>query len=563
MKEFTGIPVSEGVAIGKARFVAKPKFEIKKKNIKKEDVDSELERFENNLEDVLRELDELIADFSHSQDNKDILTTHKMILKDPEFIDKIKTLISQELMSLEQAIKKHFNDIIAIFNNMENQYYAERSSDYEDVAYRFLKHAMNVKGSDFSNIDKNSIIFVDKITPSEVTRAYERDVQGIVSREGSKNSHSAIIARSMNLPMVVSSQDQEDNISENEMVILDGAQGKVIVQPDEKNIDKYSKLQQKAAARQKQLQKIKDKEAVSRDGKHINLMSNIEIPEEIVQVKQSNSAGIGLFRTEFLFIDRENLPTEEEQYKIYKEIADKITPNPLIIRTIDIGGDKLSSILNIEHELNPNLGCRGIRLSFENIPIFKTQLKAILRANITGNIKIMFPMVSCVQEVIKAKKIIDECKQELEDVNDIEIGAMIEIPSAAVNANIIAKQCDFLSIGTNDLVQYTLAVDRDNQTVAKYYKPAHPSVLQLIKLTAAKAHKHQVKVAVCGEMASQEKFTGILLGLGVDELSVSPAKVLSIKEKIRALNISEERKRVDSILKMNTAEEVMEFLEEE
>ncbi|MDN5354896.1 MAG: phosphoenolpyruvate-protein phosphotransferase system enzyme [Candidatus Cloacimonadota bacterium] len=562
MKECKGIPVSEGIGIGKAKFVTKPKFEIKKKNISEEEVDSELERFNTNLENVLQEMDYLIQNFSHSKDNQDILHTHKMILTDPEFIAKIEKMISQELMSLEQAIKKHFTDIIAIFNNMENQYYADRSSDYEDVAQRFLKHSMNLKGLDFSKIDKNSIIFVDKISPSEVTRAYECEAQGIVLREGSKNSHSAIIARSMGLPMVVC-LGHHDNISENEMVILDGRKGKIFANPDEKTLQKYSKLQEEETTRQKQLQKLKDKEAITKDGQKVGLMSNIEIPEEIVQVIQSNSAGIGLFRTEFLFIDRKNLPTEDEQYKIYKKIAEKISPHPLIIRTIDVGGDKLSSILNIEHELNPNLGCRGIRLSFENIPIFKTQLKAILRANTTGNIKIMFPMVSCVQEVINAKKIIEECKQELEEVNNIEIGAMVEIPSAALNADIIAKECDFLSIGTNDLIQYTLAVDRDNQTVAKYYKPTHPSVLQLIKLTAEKAHKHQVKVAVCGEMASQEEYVGLLLGLGVDELSVSPAKVLSIKEKIRNADIKEQQKRAEKILQMSTAEEVMDFLEKE
>ncbi|MDY6915955.1 MAG: phosphoenolpyruvate--protein phosphotransferase [Candidatus Cloacimonadota bacterium] len=561
MKVLKGLPVSDGIAIGKAKYVNKTKFKIKKKSIKEEEVDSELERFETNLQNVLAELDELIENFSLSKDNQDILNTHKMILKDPDFIEKIKKMISQELMSLEQAIKKHFTDIMAIFNNMENNFYAERSSDYEDVAYRFLKHAMNIKSSDFSNIDKNSVIFIDRISPSEVTKAYEREIQGIVVDQGSKNSHSSIIARSMNLPMVVTSEEHKKKISQNTMVIVDGSEGKIYVDPDEETLHKFTEKKKIIEKRSQELEKLKYKDSVTKDGKKIGLMSNIEIPEEIVQVKHNNSAGIGLFRTEFLFIDRENLPTEEEQYKIYSEIAEKVAPHPLIIRTIDIGGDKLSSILNIEHELNPNLGCRGIRLSFENIPVFKTQLRAILRANKKGNIKIMFPMISCVYEVMKAKKIISECKQELDKVNEVEIGAMIEIPSAAVNAKSIAKECDFLSIGTNDLIQYTLAVDRDNQTVAEYYRPAHPSVLQLIKMTVEKAHKQNTKVAVCGEMASQEQFIGILLGLGIDELSVSPAKVLRIKEKIRNTDIKKQKEIANKMCKMSTEKEVMDFLQ--
>lgn len=294
-------------------------------------------------------------------------------------------------------------------------------------------------------------------------------------------------------------------------------------------------------------------------------MSNMEIPEEVDQITKIKSDGIGLFRTEFLFMGHNELPDEEKQYKIYQEIAALMYPKPLIIRTIDVGGDKLSKILNIEHEANPNLGCRGIRISLEHLPIFKKQLRAILRAGVKGNVKVMFPMISTYHEIMEIKKILNICKKELaaegiEYCKAIKIGAMIEIPSAAITSDCIAEECDFLSIGTNDLVQYTLAVDRDNQSVEKYYLPHHPSIIKLIKMTVENAHAKGKKVAVCGEMASQELYTSLLIGLGVDELSVSPGLLLKIKRKIRNMDFLFAQKRAKEILGKKSYIEVKKIL---
>jgi len=361
--------------------------------------------------------------------------------------------------------------------------------------------------------------------------------------------------------MLVNTLGLLGNIKDGEDMIIDGNDGFVIISPTKSVLKKYEAICKKEKNIQKGLLRLIDKESITKDGKKIKLMSNIEIPQEVEQLKKYNSAGVGLFRTEFLFIDHNELPTEEEQYEIYKNIAEQCKPNPVTIRTIDVGGDKLSNILNITHEENPNLGCRGIRISLQNIPIFKQQIKAILRANVHGNIKIMFPMISGVEELSKVKEIIETCSKELINTGiafnaDMELGAMIEIPSAVITSDSIAEECDFLSIGTNDLIQYTLAVDRDNQSISDYYKPTHPSVIRSIKLTVDNAHKIGKKVAVCGEMASEKKYVKLLLALGVDELSVSPGRLLIIKKEILDCDITEMKSKLDEILSCKTSKEI-------
>ncbi len=537
MEKINGLAVSPGIAIGHAKLVRKEKLLIKRKTIQNHEIEEELLRFEKSVNHVVKDIDTLITDLSHSKVNKEILTTHKMILHDPEFSIKITKLISNELYSLENAINEHFSSLIELFNNMDNEYFSLRSQDYQDVADRLLDHLLKQEKNYFEKLDENSILILENITPSEVTKAFEKKIKGFCTEKGSKNSHSSIIARSMNLSSVSGISKILSIIKDDQLIIIDGSKGLLIISPNEKTLKDYRELFQKEEDARNKLQKLKNIESRTKDGKRILLMCNIEIPEELEQVLKYNSDGIGLFRTEFLFIDRIELPNENEQYEIYKKIAEDCTPKPVIIRTIDVGGDKLSKILNIEHEENPNLGCRGIRISLENIPVFKTQIRAILRANSKGNVKIMFPMISSVDEVIKTKEIIEICKNELEKEKiafnpEIEIGAMIEIPSAAITSDLIAEECDFLSIGTNDLIQYTLAVDRDNQTVASYYQPNHPAVIKLMRTTIINAHKKGAKVAICGEMASEPEFIPILIGLGIDELSVSPGKILLIKNEI-------------------------------
>ncbi len=553
MEIIKGIAVSSGIGIGYAKLVRKEKLLIKRKTIRNHEIENELLHFEKSVNHVVKDIDTLIEDLSHSKVNKEILTTHKMILQDPEFSNKITKLISSELYSLENAINEHFSSLVELFNNMDNEYFSLRSQDYEDVADRLLGHLLKQEKDYFEKLDENSILIIENITPSGVTKAYEKKIKGFCTEKGSKNSHSSIIARSMNLPSVSGISKILSIIKEEQLLIIDGSKGLLIISPDEKTLKEYRELHKREEDEKHKLQKLKNIESRTKDGKRILLMCNIEIPEEIELVLKYNSDGIGLFRTEFLFIGRIELPTENEQYEIYKKISKSCAPKPVIIRTIDVGGDKLSEILNIEHEENPNLGCRGIRISLENIPVFKTQIKAILRANSKGNVKIMFPMISSVDEVIKAKEVIEICKNELKKEKiafnpEIEIGAMIEVPSAAITSDLIAEECDFLSIGTNDLIQYTLAVDRDNQTVVSYYQPNHPAVIKLMKTTIVNAHKKGVKVAICGEMASELEFIPILIGLGIDELSVSPGKILLIKKEILQCDSKETAKDGNLIL---------------
>ncbi|MCK4313051.1 MAG: phosphoenolpyruvate--protein phosphotransferase, partial [Candidatus Cloacimonetes bacterium] len=514
---------------------------------------------------VVKEIEHLISNYSYSQENEEILTAQKMILRDPEFSKRVTTLISDELNSLENAISTYFTEIVDIFNNMDNEFFSQRLSDFEDVAYRLLSHTLKKRKNLLKKLNENSILIMENITPSFVTRVFEKKIQGLCTEKGSKNSHSSIIARSMNLPMLVSTMELLENIEENQQVIVDGNNGEIIISPTKSILVRYEKILKQEKIEKEKLQELIDVESKTLDNRKIKLMSNIEIPEEIDQVLKYRSEGIGLFRTEFLFIDCDELPTEEEQYKIYIEIAEKCNPEPVIIRTIDVGGDKFSRILNIAHEENPNLGWRGIRISLENISIFRQQIRAILRANVKGNVKIMFPMVSCVEEIIQAKKIIEECNKDLKKekvkyVEDIEIGAMIEIPSAVITSDILAEECDFLSIGTNDLVQYILAVDRDNESISEYYKPCHPSVIRSIKLTVDNAHKKGIEVAICGEMASEKIFVKLLVGLGIDEFSVSPGRLLMVKNEIINCDMKNAEMLVDEVLKINTYEEIYQLL---
>ena len=552
MKTLKGVIVSPGIAIGLAKIIEREKLQIKKKSIQHHEIDDELAKFEKSVEHVVKDIDNLIEDISH-QENKEILTTHKMILQDPEFSKSITNLVSEELLSLEQAINDHFSDIVKLFDKMKNKYYAERANDYEDVAYRLLSQILKQKTDSLNKLDENSILIMRNISPSSITRVFEKKIKGLCTEKGSKTSHSSIIAKSMNLPTLVSVPRLMDSVREDQQVIVDGNNGLIIISPDKGTLSEYKKLIVIETAEREKLQQIIDIESITKDGKNITLMSNIEIPEEINQVINYKSQGIGLFRTEFLFLDREELPTEEEQFGIYKKIAEKIAPFPLVIRTIDVGGDKLSKILNIENDANPNLGCRGIRISLEHHPGFKTQVKAILRANIPGNIRIMFPMIASVEEVIKAKKIIEQCINDLQEEKvefnrDVKIGSMIEVPSAALTSDLIAEECDFLSIGTNDLVQYTLAVDRDNNAVESYYDPFHRSVIQLIKMTIDNAHQKGISIALCGELASEKDFIPILIGLGIDELSVSPGRLLTTKKEIIANEYKKCKKYCEEIL---------------
>lgn len=546
---------AEGIAIGKALIIEQEKFRIPKKKIAVHEAEIELKRFKICTDKFISDIDILMQDFEHSKENNDILETHKMILSDPELADKIAKLIKEDLYSLEHAVNEHFKEVVSFFQSMENEYYAMRSSDYKDVASGLLRRLLKNEDTRIENINHDSVLILRAVTPSLIIKMYQKGAAGIIVEKGSINSHSAILARSLAIPMAVNCPKILTEIKQNDAVILDSIDSKFIISPNKEYTEKYTNLLQDVNTQKEELKKIREIQSRTSDGKKIALMSNIEIPEEINSVLKNKSDGVGLFRTEFLFLGRSELPSEEEQMNIYLDIAEKIAPHPLIIRTVDIGGDKLSEILNVVHEDNPNLGCRGIRLSFANPKVFKTQIRAVLKANTKGNIKLMFPMISNVEEMIKAKKIVMICADELKLALP-KIGAMIEIPSAALTSQQIAKECDFLSIGTNDLIQYTLAADRDNELVADCYEPFHPAILNLIKLTVDNAHKENIEVAVCGELASNEDFLPLLVGFGVDELSVSPGRILQIKSNILSGDFQEAKEIAEKCLQAATTKEI-------
>ena len=467
--------------------------------------------------------------------------------------------IENERYNVIYATEKGFNKTIDLFKNIDDEYISERFKDLEDIKNRIIKDLLNIKIQDISNLKENTIIIGKEITTSEISRLDFKYTAGIISEIGGKNSHVSIIARSKDIPLVVGVNYKE--IKNDDLVIIDGKSGDVIINPSDEQYDIYKQKQDEQRHKKQELEQFKNKEAITADGNKVELVCNIGIPKDVEDVIKCNADGIGLFRTEFLFMDSDRLPTEEEQFNSYKMVAEKMEGKQVIIRTLDIGGDKKLKYLNLPKEENPFLGYRAIRICLEDIDLFKTQLRAILRASAFGNLAIMLPMISDIEELRKAKAIIQEVKQELENKSveykkDIKIGIMIEIPSAAIMANEFAKECDFFSIGTNDLIQYTVAAERGNTKVAKLYTKNHPAVIRLIKSAIDGAHNNGIWCGMCGEAASDEKFIPLLIGLGLDEFSVSSSEVLYSKQVISKLNQSDCAKLVQDVLKLNSSDEV-------
>jgi len=559
MKFLKGISVSSGIAGGVAYLYEESKIEVITTNILKEQAPVEYKRFLSTMEEIVLDIDDLIDNYTFTKDDQDILISQKMIVQDPELNEIIRLLISEQLLSLESAIHKHFSEVIQLFRNLKNPVFAQRAADYQDIADRFLRKATGI--AENSEIPENSIIIAEDIPPSKLSIFFKQGVRGICIEKGSYTSHASIIARALDLPAIVNIHEIRDSIENGDELIIDGLKGELVVNPTEYYKSLYNRTLNEIEEERKNLQKFSHILPISKDGKTISLMLNLEIPEEAEHLKDLLIDGIGLFRTEFIYLNRATLPSEDEQFEIYKSIAEKFKPLPVIFRTIDLGGDKLSHILNIAKEDNPYLGCRGIRLSLQHPTIFKAQLKALLRAACYGNIKIMLPMISSVDEILLTKQFIAECCSEFKEnsiyyCSSVELGIMIEIPSAVIISESLAKHCDFFSIGTNDLTQYTLAVDRNSETVRNYYEQMHPAVLKLIKMTAEAGQKFNIPVAICGEIASDEDFTDILLGLGIKELSTNPSALLKIKKKILETNISEAILKADKLLSLETGAQI-------
>ncbi|HEX4640621.1 MAG TPA: phosphoenolpyruvate--protein phosphotransferase, partial [Chthoniobacterales bacterium] len=436
-------------------------------------------------------------------------------------------------------------------------YLRERALDIQDVARRVVRNLQGKAPKDFLGLTHPHILLAHNITPSDTATMNRQYVLGLATDLGSRTSHTAIMARSLNMPAVVGLHDASDKLESGREVLLDGYNGLLILDPTPETLWHYGELEHKRALVTEQLTGLRETKSTTRDGRHIVLSANIELPDDVEAAPRNGAEGIGLYRTEFLYLNRTTLPSEEEQYATYRKVAEEVAPHPLIIRTFDLGGDKLAGALDSDDELNPFLGHRAIRFSLERVDIFKAQVRAIVRASAVGNVKVMFPMISGLEELNRALAVFHDCKTELHKEGHsfdpkTEVGAMIEIPAAAMCAERLAREIDFFSIGTNDLIQYAIAVDRTNERVAHLYEPTHPAVVRLLKMVADAAHAHKIWVGVCGEMAGDLALTPLLIGLGMDELSVGASLVPRVKRAVQSLSHSECQKLVADIMELDT-----------
>lgn len=549
-----GIGASPGIAIGKVLLIKNEELVIDKKTI--EDTQKEVDRLTSVFKVSMAEL-ETIKTKTEKELGKDkaaIFGAHILILTDPELFETTKRKIEAEKVNAEYAFHQVTEQFISIFKSMDNDYMRERAADIKDVSNRVLGHLTGVKKTDLSKLDESVILVVDDLTPSDTATMNKEKVLGFLTDLGGKTSHSAIIARTLEIPAIVGLNDITTQLNSDDKVIINGLTGEVIVNPLSQEIFKYEALLQEYLDHKEALKSFIGQPTITLDGKHIELVANIGNPEDIDAVLDNDAEGVGLFRTEFLYMNRTSLPTEEEQFIAYKTVAEKLNGKPLIIRTLDIGGDKEVNYLNIKKEANPFLGYRAIRMCLCNIQvnkpdsiakcdhcdtcktdIFKTQLRAILRASVFGNIKIMFPMISSCDELLDAKAYLELVREELTIEGhhfnpSVPVGMMIEVPAAAVISDLLAKHVDFFSIGTNDLIQYTCSVDRMNQKIQHLYNPNNPAVLRLIQMTIENGHKAGIPVGMCGGMAEDEGFIPLLLGMGLDEFSVSPSSILQTRK---------------------------------
>ncbi|SFA89684.1 phosphoenolpyruvate--protein phosphotransferase [Lentibacillus halodurans] len=562
-----GIAASNGIAIAKAYQLVTPELTYEKKSI--DDPNKEVERLEKALDTAKEELEKIRAHTRKEMgdEHAEIFSAHLLVLDDPELVNPIKDKIRNENVIAETALEETTNMFIDMFKNMDNEYMRERAADIQDVAKRVLAHLLGVTIPNPGLIDEEVIVIAKDLTPSDTAQLNREFVQGFATDIGGRTSHSAIMARSLEIPAVVGTKEITDIVQHNDMVIVDGIEGKVILNPSDDELASYKKKQANFDKQKEEWAELKDEPTITADKEQVELAANIGTPDDVASVLANGGEGIGLYRTEFLYMGKSQLPTEDEQYDAYKTVLEQMEDKPVVVRTLDIGGDKELSYLDLPEELNPFLGFRAIRFCLENEDIFRTQLRALLRASAHGNLKIMFPMVATLEEFQQANNILLDEKQNLKDEgisvsDDIEVGIMVEIPSTAVIAKQFAKEVDFFSIGTNDLIQYTMAADRMNERVSYLYQPYHPAILNLISTVIEAAHAEDKWVGMCGEMAGDSIAIPALLGLGLDEFSMSATSILPARTQIRGLSQEKMASCKNKFLSMGTAEEVVEFVKE-
>lgn len=564
-----GIAASTGIEIGKAHVIKPQQIHINTKPIKKEDVEEEIRKFEEAICTTKLQLEKIKqrAEKELGPEKAKIFDAHIMILEDPAFIDEIKSKIENDLITADNAVSQIIKSYINTFSSMEDEYLKERAADIKDVGERLIKNILGILADAFDT-DREVVIIAKDLTPSDTAQIDKDKVKAFATDMGGRTSHTAIMARSLEIPAVVGLKDATEKIKSGDTIIIDGNEGIIYINPDDETVKRYEKLKEDYLDNLKELKMLKDLPAETSDNlKRVELSANIGTPKDVKSALENGAEGIGLYRTEFMYMDRKDLPTEQEQFDAYRQVVEKMAPHPVIIRTLDIGGDKKLPYLDMPVELNPFLGWRAIRVCLDRPDVLKTQLRAILRASAYGNAKIMYPMISGVDEVRRANKILDEAKEELKAENvafdkDLEVGIMVEIPSAAITADILAKEVEFFSIGTNDLIQYTLAVDRMNEHISYLYEPFHPAVLRLIKNVIDSSHEEGKWTGMCGEMAGDPLAASILLGMGLDEFSMSASSIPQIKKIIRSLTYDEAKDIAKKVLSMNEPSKIRAMMEE-
>ena len=562
---FEGIGVSAGIAFGGIHVVRDDLDEVVRYHIAPSKIADEIGRFETGLIQTRMQILEMQQRIAESIGAKDaaIFDAHLLVVEDRTLIDEVLRKLRTDLCNVEWAFQEVATRYAETLSKIDDPYLRERALDIQDVTKRVIRNLQGKAPKAFLSLSEPHILVAHNLTPSDTASLSREKVLGIATDLGSRTSHAAILARSLSIPAVLGLHDITAKVNTGQHILLDGNDGLLIVNPAPETLACYTEIESRRAKVVAQLKELRETTSTTRDGRHIVLSANIELPEDVDAVAANGAEGIGLYRTEFLYLNRKTLPDEEEQYETYRRVAERVRPNPLIIRTFDLGGDKLAEgAADITDELNPFLGWRAIRFCLENQDIFKTQLRAILRASAVGNIKIMFPMISGLDELRRALAVLEECKQQLRNAGAevserFEVGAMIEIPSAAICANALAREVDFFSIGTNDLIQYALAVDRVNEKIAYLYEPTHPAILRLLKMVADAAHANHIWVGVCGEMAGDVALVPLLLGLGMDELSAAATLVPRVKRALQSLTIPECRELVEDALKFNTASEIL------
>jgi len=558
--------ISPGIAMGKVIIYRRPKVTVEKKQII--DVELEINRFYEAVEKSINEIENAyhMVLKNMGQEEADIFSAHKVMLQDEEFINQVISKIREEKVSAEYAVKEVISQYIVLFEEIEDEYLKTRVQDLKDVGNRITNVLLGIKDVDLRTLKGEYILVAEDLLPSDMAFMNREAIVGIVMEQGGKTSHVSIMAKSLEIPAIAGVDGITNLLKDGDTMIIDGDTGLIQINPTKEEVEKYIIKRKKSEEFKQIIHKMKEMETISKDGVKVRLVANIGTPDDVDNVIKNGGEGIGLFRTEFLYMNNQKMPTEEEQFKAYKSVVERLNGKPVIIRTLDVGGDKDIPYLDLKKEENPYLGLRAIRLCLSRTDIFKTQLRALLRASYYGNIKVMFPMISTIDELRDAKRILEQVKDDLEKENipfnrNIQVGIMVEIPSVAILSRLFAKEVDFFSIGTNDLIQYTLAVDRGNHDISYLYSHYNPAVLRLIKMTIDNGHKEGIQVNMCGEAAGDEKLIPVLLAMGLDEFSMNPSSILKARWIINNTSKKDIEPMLDTILNLSTAKEVEEFID--